>query len=310
MILCVTPNPALDRTLLVPDFAAGTVSRAQSTLEAAGGKGINVARAVRILGGESIAAGFLGGRTGHYVADLAESEGLAATWTWLEGETRTCTIIANSHTGEATVINEQGPDVTAKDWLRLHQDVIQLANNKVQQVCFSGSLPPGSPVEAYQTLIQLLHRAGKQIWIDTSGTALQSVRHIPHIAIKVNGDEAGAILQRKIWDAETALSAALELQQAGPDIVVLTLGPNGAVMAHPAGRWWAKPPVLKVVDPIGSGDSFLAGLVTSLEAHYPPQESLRRAVAAGAANALSVGGGQFPLDDFNQVLSETALQFL
>ncbi len=310
MIVCVTPNPALDRTLLVPNFAAGTVTRAQSSLAAAGGKGINVARAIRNLGGEAFCNAFLGGVMGHYIADLAEREGISGKWTWVDGETRTCIIVADAQTGEATVINEQGPTVTIDDWAHLHADVMHTIYKEAKVVCFSGSLPPGSTVDVYLGLIRDVLQAGKQVWVDTSGVPLESARHISGIGIKVNGDEAGAILGKKVDDPESALSAARELQQAGPETIVLTLGALGAVMAHTQGNWWAKPPVVKVVDPIGSGDSFLAGLVTSLSDGCLPSESLRRAVAAGAANALSIGGGQFTLSDFNDVLSGTTLTTL
>jgi 1-phosphofructokinase family hexose kinase len=307
MIVCVTPNPALDRTLLVPNFVAGKVSRAQTSLAAAGGKGINVARAIHNLGGEAFCNAFLGGVMGRYIAELAEQEGISGKWTWVDGETRTCIIVADAETGEATVINDLGPAVTADDWTHLHHDVMQALYNEVSCVCFSGSLPPGSPVDAYLSLIQYAVKSGKQVWVDTSGVPLEKARHIPYIGIKVNGDEAGAIFGKSVIDVESARSAALELQQAGPNTVVLTLGALGAVMVHADGRWYAKPPTLKVVDPIGSGDSFLAGLVTSLNQGDLPGEALRRAVAAGAANALSVGGGQFPISDFDRVLTETTL---
>ncbi len=307
MILCVSPNPALDRTLLVPDFAAGKVLRAQSALAAAGGKGINVARAVRNLEGEALCSAFLGGTTGRYIAELTEKEQIPGQWTWIDGETRTCIIVADAQTGEATVVNEQGPHVTSEDWSRFETDVSRLADDRIEFVCFSGSLPPGSPSDAYPRLVQAVLRKGKQVWVDTSGAPLSSVLRIPDIGIKVNGDEVGVILGRKIGDPDTALSAARELKAAGPHTVVLTLGAKGAVMAYPTGEAWASPPVIKVVDPIGSGDSFLAGLVTSISNHCAPDEALRRAVAAGAANALTIGGGQFSLEVFNNILAGTTL---
>jgi 1-phosphofructokinase family hexose kinase len=293
--------------MVVPNFRAGAVSRAQSSLAAAGGKGINVARAARTLGDEAFCTGFLGGTMGHYVAELAEREGIPGHWTWIEGETRTCAIVADADTGEATVINEQGPTVSSEDWRRLHEHVMQSVHNGADYVCFSGSLPLGSTTKDYLNIVHDVLQAGKPVWIDTSGEALRAVWKVAAIGIKVNGDEAGAILGKTVSDPQSALSAARELQHTGPHTVVLTLGAQGAVMAHPDGCWWAKPPALKVIDPIGSGDSFLAGLVTSLDADYSPEECLLRAAAAGAANALSVGGGHFPLTDFNQILAGTTL---
>ena len=116
MILCVTPNPAVDRTLTVPGIRLGEVSRAARALVAAGGKGLNVARVARAFGAEARCAGFLGGHSGQLVAELAEREGLCGGWTWIDGETRTCLIIVDPQGGEATVINEVGPAITNLDF--------------------------------------------------------------------------------------------------------------------------------------------------------------------------------------------------
>lgn len=307
MILCITPNPALDRTLAVSHFGLGKVFRAESSLAVAGGKGVNVARASHILGAEATCAGFIGGNIGRIIAESAEREGLKSSWTWIDGETRTCTIIADPAAGEATVINEQGPSVTESDWERLHTHVIRAAS-LVDCICFSGSLPPGSPVPAFVKLVEKVKTLKKPIWVDTSGASLKAVQPLKGIAIKINGDELGAILGETISDAAAAAAAANQLRQSGTEIVVVTLGASGAVMAHPNGSWWAYPPGIKTLSAVGSGDSFLAGMVVALEQGLEPEVALTYAVAAGAANALSIGGGQFPMSDFKQILAQTTLQ--
>ena len=141
MIFCISPNPALDHTLVVPTFKQGIVLRAESSLSAAGGKGLNVARAAQILGAKTRSFCFLGGRMGKTIAELARHKALDGNWTWIDGETRTCVIIADGGTGEATVINEQGPRVTAADWSSFSQSVLADIS-EASDVCFSGSLPP------------------------------------------------------------------------------------------------------------------------------------------------------------------------
>ncbi len=309
MIFCVSPNTALDHTLVVPSFKQGTMLRAQSSLFAAGGKGPNVARAAQILGAKTRSFCFLGGRTGKTVADLAQHEGLEGHWTWIEGETRTCVIVADARTGEATVINEPGPKVTAADWSRLNQSVLATIDD-ASDVCFSGSLPPNSPIEMYVQLVEAVRDAGKRVWVDTSNAPLHAVLPIKGITIKVNGDEAGEILGKIVDTPELAVTAALEFQERGTGNVVITLGKDGAVMVDAANHWWAKPPVITVKDPIGSGDSFLAGLVASIASGQRSDVALKRAVAAGAANATTVGGGDFPLETFNQIFAQTTLQAL
>lgn len=309
MILCVTPNPALDRTSVVEHFTPGKVFRAQSSMGAAGGKGVNVARAIGMLGGDATCAGFVGGNTGRFIAELAEHEGLKSSWTWIDGETRTCIIIADPNTGEATVVNEKGPTVTHDDWTRLNTHVTYAAS-EADCICFSGSLPPASPVEAFTALVAKLRAQGKRLWVDTSGEALAASRAIKGIGIKINGDEIGEILGKAVDDAASAANAANTLRASGTETVLVTLGAKGAVMAHASGTWYAYPPLIKVMSAVGSGDSFLAGLVQALETGKNPSEALQWAVAAGAANALTVGGGQFAFSDFKRILSETTIENL
>ena len=307
VIVCIGPNPALDHTLVVPAFKAGVVSRAQSSLMAAGGKGLNVARAAQILGVQTISMGFLGGETGKKIAALAQAEGLDSRWSWIAGETRTCVIVADPAAGDATVVNESGPTVSSDDWENLRKQLINELSN-ASDICFSGSLPPGSPLEAYIDLIRLAADSKKRVWVDTSGKSLQAVLALQNIHIKVNGDEVGEILHREVSDPAAAAAAALELLQQGKQSVVITLGKQGAVLADQSGCWYSQPPLIQVADPIGSGDSFLAGLVTAFANNLPSHVALQHAVSAGAANATTVGGGDFPLHTFNPILSSTTLK--
>ncbi|NWG16776.1 MAG: hexose kinase [Chloroflexi bacterium] len=308
MILCVTPNPAIDRTLVVPGFKPGAVFRPTSQLAAPGGKGVNVARAVRVLGGAALCAGFVGGGTGRQLAELAEREGLGAVWTWIGAETRTCIIVADPD-AEATVINENGPTVTAEEWSRLEADILR-ESAQASAVCFSGSLPQGQPPDVFAGLLQTLRGAGRAVWVDTSGAALAAALAVPGLHIKVNGDEAGAALGLAVEDINSAALAAAQLRARGAEIAALTLGGQGAVLAHETGCWHTQPPPVKVMSSVGSGDSFLAGLVQGFAAGLPPDEALRWGAAAGTANAMSVVGGRFSRQDFESVLAGTTVNRL
>ena len=307
MILCVTPNTAIDRTLIVPGFRAGEVLHAERALVVAGGKGLNVARAIRLLGGEARCAGFLGGHSGRLFAELAEREGLRGAWTWIAHETRTCVIIVEPKNGQATGIYEPGATVSLEDWARLQADVLR-ESTETSAVCLSGSLPSGVPPKAFADLIASLGAADRRVWVDTSGAALQAALTAAPFGIKVNSSEVGAILGREVHGVAVALEAADELRRAGTALVVLTLGAYGAVLVSETERWHAQPPPVRTMSSVGSGDAFLAGLVTGLECESGFSEALRRAVAAGTANALSAGGGQFAMADFNRLLRETAIR--
>lgn len=304
MILCMTPNPAIDRTIILPSLILGSVHRAQKSFVAAGGKGLNVARTIRTLGGEPLCMGFAGGHSGRLLADLAEREGFHSAWTWTNSETRTCTILV-SQDDDATVINEPGLPVSNSDWKRLRQDVErQLAS--IDLVCISGSLPPNSAVEDLKELLDMLVGAGKQVWVDTSGTPLETALAYPGICIKVNAQEIGEILGFEVKDIASVKRALIMLR--GPAASVITLGSAGAMLSTREERWHAQGPRVDVTSTVGSGDSFLGGLVSTLDEGKGWPEALRDAVAAGTANALSAGGGKFMLQEFVEIRKQVQIQ--
>jgi 1-phosphofructokinase family hexose kinase len=306
MILCLTPNPAIDRTLLLPGLTAGNVHRAETVIVAAGGKGLNVARAIHTLGGESLSMGFTGGHTGRLLADLAQWEGLKSLWTWVDSETRTCTILVPA-SGDATVINEPGLPVSGSDWERLREDMRRSVSAN-DLVCISGSWPPQSPASELQGLFEMLIGAARQVWVDTSGFALNTVLSCPGLCVKVNGNEIGASLGFEVHDVASAKRALMILRERGMRAAVITLGAAGALLATAEGQWVAQGPRVRVVSTVGSGDSFLGGLVHALEvgSDWPP--ALCAAMAAGTANTLSVGGGKFTLPEFESIKEQIQIQ--
>lgn len=304
MILSVTLNPALDRTLVVPGFANGGVFRPQANTVAAGGKGLNVARAVQTLGGQTLCAGFLGGFSGQFLDKMVRDEGLQARWTWLEGrETRTCAILVDPDTLLTSVINEPGPLLTREDWTRLHDDLLQAAAD-VSYVSFAGSLPPGSPMDMFVALITDLIVAGKQVWVDSSGAPLQAISRVSKVAIKINDEEAAALMNQPINTVADAVATARSMIEHTGQHVVITLGKRGAVFVTPHEAWHAIPPDVTIKSGVGSGDSFLAGLLTGLSCGDAPSSALAQAAAAGTANALSIGGGSFTKAEFDDILKQ------
>ncbi len=306
MILCLTPNPAIDRTIILPSLVLGNVHRAQKSFVAAGGKGLNVARAIRTLGGESLSMGFAGGHTGDWLAELAQKEGLRSSWTWTDAETRICTILV-SQNEDATVINDPGMPVSASDWKQLQQDVHNQMST-AELICISGSLPSNSSAEDFEGLLSMLVNAGKQVWVDTSGTALHTALAHPGICIKVNGSEIGEALGFNVKDMASVQRALTVLGERGITASVITLGVAGALLATKDGRWHAQGPRVSVVSTVGSGDSFLGGLVNGLDRGSAWPEALCDAVAAGTANALSAGGGQFALQEFSSLREQIQIQ--
>ncbi len=307
MILCITPNPAIDRTIILPDLVLGSVHRAYKTIVAAGGKGLNVARAIQRQGGQPLCMGFAGGYSGRLLAELAQHEGLESSWTWTRDETRTCTILV-SEGRDATVINEPGMPVSPSDWKQLRENVYR-SNSSARLVCISGSLPPNSSEEDFYSLLDIMLESGRQVWVDTSGVALEAVLKNPRVCIKVNGHEIGEALGIQVNDFSSAERALDQLGERAPIVCVITLGSKGAILATRNGRWLARPPQIRVVSTVGSGDAFLGGLVTALDQGDGWADALRNGVATGSANALSAGGGRFALQDFNRVHEEIQIQY-
>lgn len=308
-IICVTPNVALDRTLLVPDFAVGHISRISGGVVVPGGKGLNMMRAARILGGDPLSMGLLGGHTGRMVAAMTCEAGYEAEWTWFDGETRTCTIIANAD-GVSTVINESG-QVDGRAWGALVDDVCRVADGQgAGAICFCGSVPEGVPADAPADAIARLKALGKRVWIDTSGRALRNAIAAAPFAIKVNAEELAAALDLDVGKRTAVIEAGKALLKDDIEILVVSLGAEGALLLAEDVFVKATPPRIQPVDPIASGDCLHAGIVTALARGESYAEAIRSGVAAGAVNALYAGGAQFAYGHYLQVLSETSVEDL
>lgn len=308
MILCVTPNPAIDRTLYVSSLHLGESHHAERTLAAAGGKGLNVARVIQSLGGEPFCVGLVGGHAGNLLADLARQEGLAAHWTQTKNETRTCVILVEPGR-DATVVNERGAEVSADEGQAFLQDVWR-ESARVHLVTLSGSLRPGFSEEMFGTLLNGLTARGKSVWVDTSGGALRAALAVRGVNIKVNAAELGDALGAQISNMEQAARAGRQLMERGISSVAVTLGKDGAVLVADSGAWVARPPAIEMVSSVGSGDAFLGGLVFALETGHSMDSALRYAVTAGTANALQLGGGRVTLAEFTRVSEQVKVSFM
>jgi len=297
MILCLTPNPAIDRTLYVDTIKLGEVHRAEKVLIAAGGKGLNVARTIHTLGCDALCMGPIGGHSGDLLAELAGQEGLVADWTRVRNETRTCMILVQANQ-DSTVINDAGQILDVNECKALIDDVCQRAW-LADLICVCGSLPPGFSMEQYKSLLSELVSIGKQVWLDTSGEALRTALEVKGVCIKVNSDELGTALDTKILNIKQASKIGHHLLEDGISKVAVTFGKDGAIFFTEAGTWIARSPLVKVVSSVGSGDAFLGGLLFALDRDDSFEVALRKAVSAGAANALEFGGGKLSISEFD-----------
>ncbi|MBI1879413.1 MAG: 1-phosphofructokinase family hexose kinase [Chloroflexi bacterium] len=310
MLLTVTPNPTIDRMLHVPELTAGLVHRATSVQLGAGGKGLNVARAARTLGGEVLATAPLAGHSGRLLAAMLVEEGLPANWHWLEsGETRTCLLMMHD-TGDATVINEPGEPMSRQAWADFAGHVERLAT-QAQAVAFCGSLLPGVEPEALSALARGLVSVQRAVYLDTSVAALKAALAQPAgLCLKVNRAELAVGLGRAVdqFSTDQIIMAGQELLARGAALVVVTLGGEGALAIAPEGVWQASAPPVQVVSTVGSGDTFLAGLAVARSRAQSVAEALAFGVACGAANATTSLPGRFEREMVETMLTQVEVK--
>ncbi|MBI6546924.1 MAG: 1-phosphofructokinase family hexose kinase [Cyanobacteria bacterium NC_groundwater_1444_Ag_S-0.65um_54_12] len=304
MILAVCPNTAIDRTAVIAGFAAGKQHKIARVHQQPGGKGVNAARVLKALGQPVLVIGFVGGETGRQFAHGLQREGISAELVRIAGPTRTCLAIVDPRGHKVTEIDELGPEVNALEVQKLNHAVMQHLG-RAHFAIFSGSLPPGAPVDLYRRWVELAHKHGVLAAVDAAGPILsQALAAHPYLT-KPNQQEAEEHLGYRL-SGESAIIQALETLAPQSEIVAITLGARGAAIAVPGRRWRVHPPSISASNTVGCGDAFLAGFLTGLERQLSPEDASRLAIAAGAANALTSGAGTMPAQQITRL--ETAVQ--
>jgi 1-phosphofructokinase family hexose kinase len=294
--LIACPNLSLDRTIRIERAALGSVHRSIEADVRGGGKGVNVARALKCLGLDAVVVGFSAGRTGQAVLGLLEDEGIATVATEAVGETRSCLTVLSE--APPTVFNESGHRIDDEAWNRFEKAVTQQLDG-TGVFAFSGSLPPGTPVTSAAGLIERARAAGYSTICDTSGAYLEAALTAEPDIVKPNLSEALALLGRDEVESmevpsdalERASEAAVELRARGPKTVIVTAGSAGVVYATEEETRTVEPPKVEVVNPVGAGDCFVAGLIAELAAGATMHEAVLTGVAMGAAGCETFPAG-------------------
>ncbi len=321
-MLIVTPNPAVDHTVRLAELRPGEVMRARSGVSVAGGKGGNVARAARLLGADPTVLAFVPDTGSEHLRALYTAEGFRLAGIPVPGRVRTCTaIIADS--GEVTLINEPGAVVTSADWGRLMSAADEHLRNQAAArdgaagpgiVLCSGSLPPGAPDDGYAEIVRAGRAAGCEVLVDASGAPLARAIEAGADLVCPNVSEAESILctergdhafeagrphagTRELVDdggadvPDRARFCAAALLGRGARWAVVTAGSAGAALAGPGVSMWFPAPRVAVRNPIGAGDSFLAGVATARAAGRYWPSAVRRGLAAGSASVEQDAAG-------------------
>ncbi len=290
MVVSVTLNPSIDRTLMAPDFSTGKVCRGEIVNVAAGGKGINVSRAVKCFGGETLALMVTGGETGEFIGKKLFLENIPQSTLRIRGESRICYGIIDKVLNKETVLNESGPEVSA-DEVSGFKELFSKSIKENDIIALSGSAAKGFDNDIYFDLIEISRKKRAKIILDSSGELLiEAVKAKPYI-IKINNKEMEKLTNRDLYDFKEIKETALELTKTGVYMVVVTQGAGDVIAVTGERSLILTPPSVECVNSWGSGDSVTAGLAYCLAENTGFEETLRFAVAAGTANTLSYGAG-------------------
>ncbi|CAN5338289.1 1-phosphofructokinase [soil metagenome] len=292
MIVTVTLNPSLDRTLEVETLTRGDVLRTSSPTIEAGGKGVNVTRALSANGIPSIAVLPVGGAEGAELGALLQGAGVTARLVQVSGRTRSNITIAEAD-GTVTKLNEPGSTITEAELIAL-TDVIASAVTGGDWVVISGSVPPEFTATQLQALAGSLSDRDVNLAIDTSGDALVASMAAHPRLIKPNRAELAEIAGRSLDSISDVIAAAKDVQSRGVEIVLVSLGADGAVLVGPSAVVVGESRVGRPRSTVGAGDCFLAGFLSRFSADEMDAESaLLEALAWGAA-AASLPGTSVP----------------
>ena len=317
MIITVTLNTAIDKTLAVPNFRLGRRHRTVEQTEMPGGKGVNVARVLKTLGQPVIATGFAGGATGTRIVEQLTQLSVLSDFVRIREESRTNTAVIDPTTGEQTEINERGPRVTEQEIELFTDKLLYLARGA--SVCvFAGSLPRNVDVDVYAGLIRELKRLGVVCVVDTDGDPLRrAVRAEPDV-ISPNVLEAEELVGHEFNDDEDHCIAVREMVELGAREAIMT-APDGCyaqmLPTEPGGpaalyRVRVRPGVIEPRASVGSGDAFLAGFVAARYSGRGAADCLAYGVACGAESTQHLGAGLIDPERVSRLLAETEVQRL
>ncbi len=299
MILCLNLNAAIDKTVVVSSFEINQIHRPESVIALAGGKGCNVARALKTLGETPVVSGWVGGFAGQFIERELHEEGIQTAFIHTDFESRTCTSILDRENQTMTEIYEKGEAVPAEEVEQLREH-IRTTIGKYKAVTLSGSLPPGVPSDFYAGVVEIAKAASVLTFLDTSGDALRLGLEAEPFFVKPNETEAKSLLNVTVSDSLDFAQAAVEISTRYKTNVVLSMGADGAVAAKGHDVFIAKSPGVEAKSAVGSGDCMLAGLTYGFLHGFSFEETIAQGVAAGTANTLTIGAGQFKLEDFER----------
>jgi 1-phosphofructokinase/tagatose 6-phosphate kinase len=309
MIITVTLNAAIDKSLAVPNFRLGRRHRTVEQRTMAGGKGVNIARTLKALGQPVIATGFAGGATGTHIVEQLTEESILNDFVRIREESRTNTSVLDPTTGEQTEINERGPAVSERE-VELFRDKLVYLARGAAIVVFAGSLPRGVEPDIYASLVRDLERSDVITVVDTDGEPLRhAVRAEPDV-VSPNVLEAEELVGHEFTSEQERSMAVLEIGALGAHEAIMTLPDGCFAQVMVDGQRRLKRARIEPREPIakrGSGDAFLAGYLAARYEGRAPDHCLRFGVACGAESTARLGAGLIDAREARRLMGDVEM---
>ena len=309
MILTVTMNPSVDISYPLTEFKLDTVNRVQEVSKTAGGKGLNVSRVIHLMDEKLTATGIVGGFLGKFIQKQLDETGIPHHFLEIEEESRNC--IAILHDGKQTEILESGPTITKKQ----SEDFLSVFDTLLKDttiVTISGSLPKGIDSAFYNELLDECAQKGIPVLLDSSGNSLKEAlqhKNKPYL-IKPNLEELQQLTQTEEKDLDKSELISLLEKPLLKDIpvIVVSMGKDGAFARWENHYYRVFIPKINAVNPVGSGDSTIAGLAVAIEKHQSPFDALKTAMTTGMLNTMEEKTGHIDKSNFNHYFNQVSIE--
>jgi 1-phosphofructokinase family hexose kinase len=306
LILTLTINPAVDRTIISDRLAFEDRGYILSRSEAAGGRGVNASQVIHAFGGKTLALLTSGGATGKRMEQSLAEMGLPFEVVGVHAEGRANLTISDKQ-GLTIKLNEIGAPLE-KNEIEAVRYMVEARLKKASWLMICGSIQPGVPPQFYSEIIALAKHRGVQTLLDTDGDALNHALEARPSVVSPNQQEAERLLGRAIITRSQSLEAVQRIHDMGPEAVILSLGSRGAVASFSEGLLEALPPRVEALCPIGAGDALAAAFVWAVEKKKPFSDALRWGVAAGTATAALPGMSFATLDQARAIYKQVEVR--
>ena len=309
MIITVTLNPALDKTIEIDDFKINSVNRIVSTRVDAGGKGINVSKVIKELKNKSVALGFLGGNSGNQIKNYLDDINVDNSFLPLKGETRTNTKIFDKVNNTHTDINESGPGLSEEDIINIKKKIMEYCKED-SLVVLSGSVPSGVSSSIYGDIIKEVKNKGGKVILDAEGDLLmQGIKAGPYL-VKPNVEELEKAFGIEIKNENELIETAKKVLEYGVKYVVISQGSEGSIFITGDKIAKVKGIKVEVKSTVGAGDSMVAALAIASEMNYSFEEAMKLACATSTANVMTEGSQTGRLVDIERLKKEIIINYV